>query len=283
MPIYNPERKNNETINYKIRSYKDEKGIERAIFSTECSATDPGAIEVVRQKDGKNHKAGDVFYIKGGPGISADAITGVYMREGYGGGCAREVTVQMSSQNDKGGRVTEFLQMNLVAQDGKMNAKTMALLEAISKSDLGEPVMLITYLNHHKAGDPMSKKEDANLWEKDGATLALFLTQPHLKDADNEHGTVYMTKEEGAFTQPKNVSSTGKVTFDEESAIRHAQELVDGITDRVKNIKKHDVAPDQGPPPADDSDAPLEDADMEFGLAAGADEPAHTPAARPKA
>jgi hypothetical protein len=78
MPIYNPERKNNETINYKIRNYKDEKGIERAIFATECDATDPDAIQSVRQKDGKNHKAGDPFWIKGGPGISADAITGVY-------------------------------------------------------------------------------------------------------------------------------------------------------------------------------------------------------------
>ncbi len=282
MPIYNPERKNNETINYKIRNYKDEKGIERAIFATECDATEPDAIRSVRTKDGKNHKAGDPFWIKGGPGISADAITGVYMREGFGGGCAREVTVQMSSQNDKGGRVTEFLQMNLVAQDGKMNPKTMALLEAISKSDLGEPVMLRTYLNHHKAGDPMSKKEDANLWEKDGAALSLFLTQPHLKDENNEHGTVYMTKEEGAFTQPKIVSTTGKVSFDEESVIRHAQELVDGITARVKNIKKHDAAPAPLPPPADAA-APARTADdMTCGL--DADEGASAPsAARPKA
>lgn len=190
--------KNNNTAatNYSVRTLPDGK----RSFMTECSADTQGAIALVRSKDGKNHKAGDEFFCRGGNAIGG-VVNGFWLRDGYQSTVAKELNIGFSSIGDDGKPVREFLQLSLMDDKGRIDSNTARALIALNKAELGEEVTLAIHTFLHKAGDTVREGEDA-VWSKDGYITVLSAYQDHLATDENPNGRIGIEENE-RYNQPR--------------------------------------------------------------------------------
>lgn len=255
------------TASYSMRKLADGK----RIFATECQGGEPGAIEMVRQKDGKRHKAGDIFYVKGGNAING-VIKGMWIRPGYNG-AGKELSIGFASDDGTGKMVREFLQLPLLNEDGRIDNATARFLAALDKIDLGEEVTLAVHTFHHKAGDKMSENSD-KVWEKDGDSVLLSVYQPHLATEDNPNGKIALEKSD-FYVQPTffikgkqviditpdvKVPADAKVQYNGEDADAYATAKVEAVMSKVARDDKF-----QAPPAGGESGGPASEDDMRFG------------------
>lgn len=259
----------NNAVNYGIRTLENG----NRIFVTECEATDPGAIKFTRQKDSPSgaFKAGDVFYAKGGNAISG-VLKGLWVRDGFGGGAAKELNVGFASINEKGEPVTEFVKLPLVSDKGRLDNATARVLIAMNKADLGEEVALAVHTFKHKAGEKIvnAKGEDTGkVWEKDGANVVMSLYQEHLSSEHNPNGRVTLEagehytqptffvkgKEVVTITHETKVPEGAVVQYDVENAAGFYADIVNSVMSRIGDAAK------AAPPAANN----VSDDDMTFG------------------
>lgn len=172
----------------------------KILFGTNCEPGDEGAIQMTRTKDGKNHKSGDVYYIKGGNAISGK-VAYLAVEKGYNNVGANLV---IGLTEDDG--PFEFVSLPLVSDKNKINDATRRLLPALAKSELGEPVTIAAYTFDHKAGDEIKAKEGEVIGhrERDGYSNYLNVYQEHLKSDKNKNGKIEVAENE-LFVQERLV------------------------------------------------------------------------------
>lgn len=189
--------KNMTFNNYNVRTLPDGK---RA-FMTECAATDEGAVQMTRVKDGKNHSAGDIYFCKGGNAM-AGLLKSISAVDGYQTTVGKQLKLGFASVNEASGEIErDSLQLGLVNDDGRIDRATASLLAAINKVEVGEEVMVAIHTFLHKAGDKMNDEPDSPVWSEDGYTVHLNAYQPHLATEDNPNGKIGLEAED-YYTQP---------------------------------------------------------------------------------
>jgi len=262
-------KQNSDAVNYSVRQLPNGD----RFFATECDAGDTGAVSLTRQKDSPSgkFKAGDVFYCKGGNSISG-VIKGLWVRDGYGGGAAKELSIGFASTDESGKVSREFLKMGLLDEKGRVDSNTARFLIALNKADLGEEITLAVHTFKHKAGDKMSDKTDA-VWEKDGVSTVMSVYQQHLATQDNPNGRI-MLEHADYYNQPtfyvkgkdviglkqgEKAPAGALVNYDAEDATAFYSSAVEAVNSKV--VKDDKFASNTAPVSEDDTSFGDESAD----------------------
>lgn len=266
-------RGRSETENYRMYKVGNQ-----MIFATLCEAGSPGAIQMTRTKDGANHKAGEVYHIKGG-NAAGGKLAYISVDKGYLGAGAN-LTVGFAPEAD--GDPFEFVTMPLVNEKHKINDATRRLLPALAKADLGEPITIVSYMFEHKKGDEIKSKDGEVIGhrERDGYANYLNAYQDHLKDAANNKNGRIVVDEADLFVQerlvqkgrnlvalaPNERAAEGQsIVYDEGVAEDYAKKIVADIRARLpKRERVSDLAKD-AEEKADKLPQDVNDDDLTFG------------------
>lgn len=242
-----------DAVNYDMRKIGNQ-----MMFVTQCQPGDEGAIQLTRSKDGKNHKAGDVYYVKGGNAIGGKLVY-IGVQDGFQG-AARNLVVGLT---ENGGPI-DFVRLPLVNEKNKINDATRRLLPALAKVDLGEELTLAAFCFEHKAGDEIKNKEGevVGIRDSDGYSAYLNVYQEHMKTADNENGKISAAPNE-MFVQERLVQKGRSlvalekgekapegavITYDEGVAEQYAKQIVAGIVAKMPRREKTEQHAKQAAP-----------------------------------
>jgi len=242
----------NNAVQYSLRKLPNGS----RVFAVECAADAPGAVELVRSKDSPSGKfvSGDKFHVQTGDTL-VGKLGGMWVKQGFGGGVSREVSILLTSNDTEGAKVAEFLQLRLLDDKGRVDRETASLLARLKNVKRDEDVSLSVFTFAHKAGDPIDKnRPEAGNWDKAGSTMALAMYQESLKSEANPKGTVKAAADE-YYRQPTfYISGTSVihikqgekapdnvvVNYDAQDAISFAEGIAAAVTPVAEQAEQNE-------------------------------------------
>lgn len=242
----------NAAINYRLRKMSNGD----QLFATEVSAGTPGAIEMTRTKASPSGRfaIGDKFFVQAGNTLLGK-VGGLFVKEAFGGGPGRDLSLLLNSSDAEGNKVAEFLQLSLLDDKGRVDRASAELLARLKNANSDEDMALSVYTFHHKAGDKMGDNSD-KVWDKPGSSMTLSVYQQSLISETNPKGSVRVESDQ-YYRQPVSIIKGNQLVkleagekapdgavpiYDGESAVTFAKEAAAKFTSASENVSEEQTA-----------------------------------------